>query len=157
MVRSHPHTYEYEPSDLPGALFRFLLAPVTTPWTMYLGAYDVAHGTSRLDRQEAMTHTAAWSSAALISWGYHSLMFPGQYSFVSGGAAVRSVGFLAASVPLAAVVLATAAAAGYVATADVHGGAIAMGNPSYGPGIYGSDPMGEFQEGVAGFWAMLGF
>ncbi len=66
-----------------------------------------------------------------------------------------------ASVPGAAILLSTSAGYGYVRTSDVHGGVVpgvtTMGG--VGPGYYQntSDPMGKFEEGVRGFFAILGF
>ncbi len=135
--------------DVVSQFFLFLIAPLMLPVTAGTAAYDFMEGTSHLDRRETIRNSLLWSSIAGASWGYHALMFPGQYSYLSPGAAFRTAGYLGGA-PLAAVVIATAAGVGYVATADVHGGAIAMGNPSYGPGVYGSDPMGEFEEGASG-------
>jgi len=135
--------------DAVAEFFRFVFAPILTPVTIGTAVYDYMEGTSHLDRKETIRNTLLWGSIAGASWGYHVYMFPGQYSYLSPANAFKTAGYLGGA-PLAAVVVATVAAAGYVATADVHGGAIAMGNPSYGPGIYGSDPMGEFEEGASG-------
>ncbi len=140
---------ELQWEDVPLAIAMGIIAPITTPYTMYLGAYDAYHGTDRLDREMTALYTGTWATSAGLSWAYHAIMFPGKYGWLSGGQAWRLAATLG-GVPLAAVVVSTAAAVGYVATADVHAGAIAMGNPSYGPGIYGSDPLGEFEEGASG-------
>jgi len=147
--------------DLVGEAIRFLLSPIMLPVTLGYGIYDYMEGTDHLDRGETLRNAGIWGAAAGGSWLYHRLMFPGQYSFLSGSAAARTVGYLAWTPLLIPVTIATAAAVGYVATSDVHGGVIpgvtSMGG--VGPGYYQntSDPMGEFEEGVRGFFSFFGF
>ncbi len=124
--------------DLIGEAIRFLISPIMFPVTLGYGIYDYMEGTEHLDRGETLRNTGIWGAAAGGSWLYHRLMFPGQYSFLSASAAARTAGFLAWTPLLIPVVVATAAAAGYVATSGAHGGAI-PGVTQFGgagPGVY---------------------
>jgi hypothetical protein len=137
--------------------FWFAVAPITTvPMGLYsatgYATGDYPYG--KPDLASSARNAFGWFTIAASVYGWNLLASPHNATWVSGTQAFKVGGhWLAAAplIPLAAVVLATAAAVGYVATADVHGGAIATGNPSYGPGIYKtSDPMGEFEEGASG-------
>jgi hypothetical protein len=108
--------------DVPLAIAMGIVAPITTPYTLYLGVYDAYHGTDRLDSEMTAVYGGSWGLGAGLSWAYHAIMFPGQYRWLSGGQAWRLAIYLG-GVPLIAVVAATAAGIGYVATSDVHGAA----------------------------------
>lgn len=156
----------FVPSEAEEA-FWFALAPVTTlPTALYsLTGYvtgDYPYG--KPDLASSARNAMGWGAIAASVYGWNLMMSPHNAVWVSGTQAFKVAGHFLMSpamIPVAAVAIAVAAGAGYVSTSDVHGGAV-PGVTSFGgvgPGHYqdSSDPMQEFEEGVAGFWARLGF
>lgn len=152
MAREHPHSFSYEWDEIPYALLRGFVSPTMAPRTLYLGAYDLYHGTDRLDRHETLLFSGSWFTASSMAY-----FMSGKW--MTGGSAQRMAIYLASNPVTIAVAVAAASGAGYVATSDVHGGVIpGVTSPGgLGPGGYGSDPMGEFESGVREFFAYLGF
>lgn len=85
--------------------------------------------------------------------GRHWHTSGGSPGFVQG--VIRSPYF----VPVSLLLGTYAVGRGYVKTSGTHGGAYSVpgGSVTYGPGVYGSDPMGEFRQGVRGFFSLFGF
>ncbi len=123
--------------DLAGEAVRFLLSPIMFPVTLGYGIYDYMEGTDYLDRGETIRNTGIWGAAALGSWAYHAYMFPGQFSFLSGSAALRTAGYLSAAalIPTAFVGISIAGTAAQFDVAAHHGagtrGSLGSAAPSY--------------------------
>lgn len=146
--------------------FWFLVSPITT---VPLGIYSVAGYVSdeypygEPDYQASIRNTGIWGAISFGVWAWNAYFHPGKYAFTTGSAAFKTVGHIAAgsAVPLLMVTAAVAAGAGYVATSETHHGAPIMtegsGYGGVGPGAYGDDPMGEFEQAVRDAVGYLAF
>ena len=98
----------------------FLLAPISTPYTLVYAATHYTTGQGKTpDWQANLRNTAIWTGMAGITFAWNAVVHPGKYPFMSGSAAMRTVGHLvppAAFVPLA---LAAPLAAGYAVNVQV--------------------------------------
>ncbi len=114
-----------EPSDA----FWFAVAPVTAvPTAVYAAAAATTgdYPAGKPDWKANIRNTAIWGAIAAGVYGWNQYYYPGQYAFTTGAQAYKLVGHLAANPVTIGIGAATVAAIGYVATAEVHGGATGM-------------------------------
>ncbi len=138
--------------------FWFALAPATTiPMALYSvsGYVSGEYPYGKPDLESSARNAMGWGALAASVHGWNLLFSPHNASWISGTQAFKVAShwmMTPAMLPVAAIASTAAVGVGYAATSDVHGGAFSVpgGAMSYGPGIYGSDPMGEFEEGASG-------
>ena len=140
--------------DRPSDAFWFVVAPVTAVPTAIYGAAGLATGDYPLGKPDWAANarnSLLWTGVAGSVYGWNYFMSPQNAVWMTGGDAYKMAGYLG-GVPLAFVLVATAAAVGYVATADVHGGTLASAPGGVGP----THALG-FEQGVRDLFGWLGF
>ncbi len=109
--------------------FWFLVSPITTvPIAVYSASAYVSgeYPYGSPDWKASARNAGIWGAIALGNWAWNAVYHPGKYAYTSAVEGYKVVAHLAANPVTIGAAVATAAAIGYVATADQHGGATGM-------------------------------